>query len=330
MAPCGWALAAARRHERVRARRRVAGGGTRGDARAPVHRLGASSPHREGDARCRAVVARCRPDGASSSAEDASIPSLAETSTSSPSSPSSSMRDPGVPAGPIVAVLLRDARSTSTSTPLTPTRTRGCGTSQTSSTTTQTAAVKAGCDKLRKRMRSDHSFATGRLSAVVPPMSEAYAALCNARALRKLRDASGRLNLVLGDYPVEARLYRPGSSMDWHQDVILYERPQVELIYTVVNDSDGRTEWVGSDGLRRGLAPPANSALVFEAGAAWHRVAVERGDEDDRQGAVRGGLREDGGVRGGDGGRRRGDGEGRAAEGRRYTPPRASRADEYL
>ena len=123
-------------------------------------------------------------------------------------------------------------------------------------------------------MKSDHSFATGRLSAVVPPTSEAYAAFCNARALRKLRDASGAEELVLGDYPVEARLYRPGSSMAWHQDVVLYERPQVELIYTVVNDSDGRTEWVGSDGLVRGLAPPANSALVFEAGAAWHRVAA--------------------------------------------------------
>ena len=136
------------------------------------------------------------------------------------------------------------------------------------------AAVSAGCEKLRKRMKSDHSFATGRLSAVVPPTSEAYAAFCNARALRKLRDASGSEELVLGDYPVEARLYRPGSSMAWHQDVVLYERPQVELIYTVVNDSDGRTEWVGSDGFGRGLAPPANSALVFEAGAAWHRVAA--------------------------------------------------------
>ena len=117
---------------------------------------------------------------------------------------------------------------------------------------------------------------------MVPPTSEAYAAFCNARALRKLRDASGSEELVLGDYPVEARLYRPGSSMAWHQDVVLYERPQVELIYTVVNDSDGRTEWVGSDGLVRGLAPPANSALVFEAGAAWHRVAASTSRSSER------------------------------------------------
>ena len=219
----------------------------------------------------RAVPARCH---ASSSGEDASIPSLAgETSTSSPSSPSSSTRDPGSPRVP-------SSPSFSSATPALDIDVDAPHADTNARVwylpnfldDDAFAAVKAGCEKLRKRMRSDHSFATGRLSAVVPPTSEAYAALCNARALRKLRDASGRLNLVLGDYPVEARLYRPGSSMDWHQDVVLYERPQVELIYTVTNDSDARTEWVGSDGVRRGLAPPANSALAFTAGAAWHRV----------------------------------------------------------
>lgn len=219
----------------------------------------------------RAVPARRR----ASSAEDASIQSLAaETSPSSPSSPSSSTRVPGsreIPSSPSFSSATTRSLDLDVAAPHADPTARVWYLPNFLDDD-EFAAARDGCEKLRKRMKRDHSFATGRLSAVVPPTSAAYAAFCNARALRKLRDASGVEDLRPGDYPTEARTYRPGSSMAWHQDVVLYERPQVELIYTVVNDSDARTEWVGSDGVCRGLAPPANSALVFEAGGAWHRV----------------------------------------------------------
>jgi len=135
------------------------------------------------------------------------------------------------------------------------------------------AAVAKGCGKLRKRMKSDHSFATGRLSAMVPMASPVYAAFSDGVAIESIREATGVDILALGDFPVETRLYRPGSEMTWHQDVKLYETPQHELIYTVANDGwDGATEWVGSDGLRMSIRAPANSALVFAADGAWHRV----------------------------------------------------------
>ena len=60
--------------------------------------------------------------------------------------------------------------------------------------------------------------------------------------------------------------------MDWHVDVCLYVTPQLEMIYTVSNASDARTQWLGSDGSVRSLRPAANSALLFAAGGAWHRV----------------------------------------------------------
>ena len=218
----------------------------------------------------RAVPARRR----ASSAEDASIQSLAaETSPSSPSSPSSSTRVPGsreIPSSPSFSSATRSLDLDVAAPHADPTARVWYLPNFLDDD--EFAAARDACEKLRKRMKRDHSFATGRLSAVVPPTSALCNAFCNARALRKLRDASGVKDLRPGDYPTEARTYRPGSSMAWHQDVVLYERPQVELIYTVVNDSDARTEWVGSDGVCRGLAPPANSALVFEAGGAWHRV----------------------------------------------------------
>ena len=219
----------------------------------------------------RAVPARRR----ASSAEDASIQSLAaETSPSSPSSPSSSTRVPGsreVPSSPSFSSATTRSLDLDVAAPHADPTARVWYLPNFLDDD-EFAAARDACEKLRKRMKRDHSFATGRLSAVVPPTSALCNAFCNARALRKLRDASGVKDLRPGDYPTEARTYRPGSSMAWHQDVVLYERPQVELIYTVVNDSDARTEWVGSDGVCRGLAPPANSALVFEAGGAWHRV----------------------------------------------------------
>ena len=50
------------------------------------------------------------------------------------------------------------------------------------------------------------------------------------------------------------------------------ETTQHELIYTVSNDSDARTQWRGSDGVVYSVTPPANSLLLFRADAAWHRV----------------------------------------------------------
>ena len=192
----------------------------------------------------RAVPARRR----ASSAEDASIQSLAaETSPSSPSSPSSSTRVPGsreVPSSPSFSSATRSLDLDVAAPHADPSARVWYLPNFLDDD--EFAAVRDGCEKLRKRMKSDHSFATGRLSAVVPPTSAAYAAFCNARALRKLRDASGVEDLRPGDYPTEARLYRPGSSMAWHQDVVLYERPQVELIYTVV-ERQRREDGVGGE-----------------------------------------------------------------------------------
>ena len=92
-----------------------------------------------------------------------------------------------------------------------------------------------------------------------------------ARVRERLRAVTGR-DLRCGDFPVEARLYLPGAEMAWHRDVRLYATPQFELILTVSNTSDARTQWVGSDGAARSIRPAPNSALLFVADGAWHRV----------------------------------------------------------
>lgn len=139
------------------------------------------------------------------------------------------------------------------------------------------AAVATCCARLRakKKMKPDKSFARGRRAAMVPAADDAYAVFSGARVCDTLRSMTGSLctdGLRCGDFPIEARLYLPGAEMQWHRDVRLYKTPQLELIFTVANDGDGKTQWVGSDGAVRSIRPEPNSVLLFAADGAWHRV----------------------------------------------------------
>jgi hypothetical protein len=83
----------------------------------------------------------------------------------------------------------------------------------------------------------------------------------------------GEPTLALGDFPVELREYGVGAAMDWHVDVELYDPPQWEVIFTVANESDSRTEWVdASTGTTRDARTADGSALVVRAGGDRHRV----------------------------------------------------------
>lgn len=74
------------------------------------------------------------------------------------------------------------------------------------------------------------------------------------------------------DVPVEYRVYREGSSMDWHSDTPLYTDPQYELVFTVDNTTDSYTEW--SDGFRtHRIYTKPNSILIIRAKGARHRVS---------------------------------------------------------
>jgi hypothetical protein len=75
------------------------------------------------------------------------------------------------------------------------------------------------------------------------------------------------------DLPAELRVYqRRGASMAWHQDDVLYDPPQIEVVYTVENSSDCVTQWKDQDGRELAVETDPNSALVLAAGGAWHCV----------------------------------------------------------
>jgi hypothetical protein len=60
--------------------------------------------------------------------------------------------------------------------------------------------------------------------------------------------------------------------MAWHQDDVLYDPPQLEVVYTVENTSDCATRWRDRDGREHAVETDPNSVLALAAGGAYHCV----------------------------------------------------------
>jgi hypothetical protein len=69
------------------------------------------------------------------------------------------------------------------------------------------------------------------------------------KLVQRLADSSqndfGKRKIELApEIPVEVRLYEQvGASMAWHQDDIMYDPPQLEVVFTLENNSDCVTMW---------------------------------------------------------------------------------------
>lgn len=87
-----------------------------------------------------------------------------------------------------------------------------------------------------------------------------------------------------GDYvlsnkiPVEIRSYeKVGACMAWHVDDVLYDPPQIEIVYTVENTSDCQTRW-RINNVEYSQETDPNSVLLLKAGVALHCVtSLKRG-----------------------------------------------------
>ena len=75
-------------------------------------------------------------------------------------------------------------------------------------------------------------------------------------------------------FPLEYREYRPQSGgMDWHRDLQMYEKPQVEMVLTVFNDdAQTRFEWIDTRGETQSISPSANDMVFVRPNGALHRV----------------------------------------------------------
>eukprot|EP00962_Isochrysis_galbana_P033079 scaffold10998_cov112-Isochrysis_galbana.AAC.2 len=143
-------------------------------------------------------------------------------------------------------------------------------------------AVQRECRSLRGQMRAEKdSIARRRLGVCLDRKSLTHAKLMSADIAAKLARLTGVERLEPSEFPAELRHYGDGSMMDWHQDDVLYDPPQTEVILTLENSADCFTEWIGPDGERECVWTEPNSVLLVRAGAGGpsHRVTrVKRGE----------------------------------------------------
>lgn len=143
--------------------------------------------------------------------------------------------------------------------------------------------VRVGCERLRGKVSGElGSTACGRLGCVVTNESTLRRIFEQDYVAHRLSEAIGATTLIAlaKDVPMEYRVYCPGSEMGWHSDDLLFTDPQLEIVYTVMNDSDAATEWKDATGKRihREETLP-NSCLIVRAGQSVHRVRrVRRGE----------------------------------------------------
>ena len=124
-------------------------------------------------------------------------------------------------------------------------------------------------------------MAVGRLGHVLDSRQEAYRHLTSDSIVQRVNRLVGSpaKPLVVSEYPIELRMYRVGSSMEWHVDDLLYEEPQCEMVLVLDNTSDSVTEFVDASGELHSEWTPPNSALLVRAGGARHRVQpLKRGE----------------------------------------------------
>ena len=78
---------------------------------------------------------------------------------------------------------------------------------------------------------------------------------------------------------IKVRSYQTtGAGMDWHVDDVLYEPPQLEVVWTMENTSDCQTMWKERNGSIETVETDVNSAILLRAGGVPHAVSsLKRG-----------------------------------------------------
>lgn len=141
-------------------------------------------------------------------------------------------------------------------------------------------AISAECRSAKGVMKREvGSMAVGRLGRVLDRRAKVFGALAGESCERVTRHTGSEHEL--SEFPVEVRLYKAGSSMEWHRDDLLYAPAQCEVVLTIENSSDSSTEWVDASGELHEAWTPPNSALLVRAGEAGarHRVReLKRGE----------------------------------------------------
>ena len=60
--------------------------------------------------------------------------------------------------------------------------------------------------------------------------------------------------------------------MRWHSDILLYDKPQYECVYTISNNSDSTTDYIDHWGIKHKVWTKPNSLMIVRANGYKHGV----------------------------------------------------------
>ena len=109
-----------------------------------------------------------------------------------------------------------------------------------------------------------------------------YEIFYSNKIINELKDKLNNNNIKSSDFPIEHRIYPKGSpGMEWHSDLLMYQKPQYEAIYTIRNTSNSLTEWIDERGKKHSKWTEPNSILIVKANGYRHHVLpVETGERE--------------------------------------------------
>jgi hypothetical protein len=129
------------------------------------------------------------------------------------------------------------------------------------------------CSQIPESKMTLDPKATGRLMYVIDNHEPILEKIFNHAFINKIRALVGVPNLVpCLEIPVEYRIYKTGSYMDWHRDTkMLPDQLQYECVITLSNTSNSKSSFKKKSRVVNVHSLP-NSLIVVRADGISHRV----------------------------------------------------------
>ena len=137
--------------------------------------------------------------------------------------------------------------------------------------------INKECLNIYPKLVPDNSIAKNRLHVIIPKNNIIEKIFYGNKFMNLLKNNIG-LNVKPSKVlPIEFRYYIINSSMNWHRDQVItkniYNCPQIEVVYTVHNTSDSKTEWVNDkNGYINEIYSFPNSIMITQGNSSFHRV----------------------------------------------------------
>lgn len=137
--------------------------------------------------------------------------------------------------------------------------------------------LKIECLELFSKLVPEQNNITNRKHAIVNNNGPISNIFYGDAFISRLQNVLGFSVIPSKDLPIEFRYYDIGSSMKWHRDAIVTDNrngtPQIEVVYTLHNISDSKTEWINDkNGQLNEIISEPNSIMITQGGSVLHQV----------------------------------------------------------